>query len=223
MQMTTTRSGSLLNLISGLREESKTFLRQEVQLAKTELAEKASAMGRNAVFVAAGGAVAYCAAILLFVALSFLLVFAFEKMGLSHEIALFSGPLVLAVLLGLAGFIVIRNGLSGISETKLAPEKAIETFTHEPVQTKAEKKKEEDKPKPDSTAIKSKAEKTRDHLESTMTEIKHRVSPAHIRDTIVLKVKGNPVAAASIAVGSIGGLWALRRHKKARRLACKAC
>jgi hypothetical protein len=223
MQMTTTRSGSLFNLISGLREESKIFLRQEVQLAKTELAEKASAMGRNAVFVAAGGAVAYCAAILLFVGLSFLLVFAFEKMGLSHEIALFSGPLALAVVLGLAGFIVIRKGLSGISETKLAPEKAIETLTHEPVQATAEKKKEEDKPKPDSMAIQTKAEKTRDHLESTMTEIKHRVSPSHIRDTVVLKGKANPIAAASIAVGSIGGLWALHRHKKARHLACRVC
>ena len=86
------RSGSLLGLMAGLREDTKNFIRQELQLAKTELTEKFSAMGKNTIFIAAGGVIALIAATLLFVGLSFVLVFAFEKVGLSHDIALFTGP-----------------------------------------------------------------------------------------------------------------------------------
>lgn len=224
---TMTRSGSLLNLISGLREESKTFLREEVQLARTELAEKVGSLGRNAGFVAAGGAVAYAAAILLFVGLSFLVVFAFQKMGLSHEISLFSGPLAMGLVLGLIGFIVIHKGLGGFSKTKLAPEKTIETLTGESPEIAKEKdlhqkRESEEKPKPDSRAIQLKAEKTRAHLEQTMNEIKFRVSPSHLRDTVVLKVKQNPIPTAAITFASCGVVWFMLRHRKSARLACKA-
>ncbi|MDB6037861.1 MAG: hypothetical protein JWM99_1702, partial [Verrucomicrobiales bacterium] len=142
-------------------------------------------------------------------------------------ISLFSGPLALGLVLGLVGFIVIRKGISGISETKLAPEKALETLTGEPVGVNTgknpEKKKQSETPKPDSDAIQTKAEKTRDHLESTMKEIKFRLSPSHIRDTVVLKVKQNPLPTAALTVGSLAGIWFMRRHRKAARLAGRAC
>src|SRR6478609_3950880 len=50
---------SLLGLIGGLREDVRNLFHEEVQLAKTELSEKASHFGRNAVYLAIGEAVGY--------------------------------------------------------------------------------------------------------------------------------------------------------------------
>ena len=43
---------SILSLISNLREDLRNLVRQEVQLAKTELGEKARLLGRNGALLA---------------------------------------------------------------------------------------------------------------------------------------------------------------------------
>ena len=50
---------SLGELFSELAQETSTLVRQEVQLAKTEMGQKASRVGKDVGFLAAGGAVAY--------------------------------------------------------------------------------------------------------------------------------------------------------------------
>jgi hypothetical protein len=49
------QSESLIGLISGLREDVRHLFHQEVQLAKTEMAEKAKYLGRNGLYLALGG------------------------------------------------------------------------------------------------------------------------------------------------------------------------
>ena len=50
---------SLGELFSELAQETTTLVRHEVNLAKTEMSEKASRAGKHVGFLAAGGAVAY--------------------------------------------------------------------------------------------------------------------------------------------------------------------
>jgi hypothetical protein len=50
---------SLGELFAELASETSTLVRQEFQLAKTELSQKAAHAGRNAGLIGAGGAVAY--------------------------------------------------------------------------------------------------------------------------------------------------------------------
>src|SRR5687767_11341854 len=59
------RDRSIADLLKELRDESSNLLRQEVALAKTEMAEKAADYGKNAASIATGGAVAYAGALLL--------------------------------------------------------------------------------------------------------------------------------------------------------------
>src|SRR2546423_13671930 len=83
MMTATCRSNSVFGLAKEFTEEAKLFVKQEVQLAKTELAEKAGQMGKNAVSVAIGGFIAYAGVIVLLFGLGLFLGLAFQAMGLS--------------------------------------------------------------------------------------------------------------------------------------------
>ena len=50
---------SLGELFSELAQDTSTLVRKEVQLAKTEMSQKASRVGKDVGFLAVGGAVAY--------------------------------------------------------------------------------------------------------------------------------------------------------------------
>ena len=77
----TTTEHSLANLIRELRDETMTLMRQEIALAKAELAEKASRMGKKAIFVGVGGALAGAALIFLLLAFRELLFLGLVKAG----------------------------------------------------------------------------------------------------------------------------------------------
>lgn len=123
------RDGStLFGLITGLREDVRNLFQEEVQLAKTEMAEKASYFGRNAVYLGIGGVIAYLALIFLLLALSFLAAFGFEALGLTTGIALFLGFIATALICGIVGGILVMKALKAFKTQSLVPEKTIETL-----------------------------------------------------------------------------------------------
>src|SRR5437667_11744019 len=74
---------SIFGLIGDLKDETKTFIKEEVQLAKAEISENISHMGRNAVGLAIGGFVA-CAGLIVFLAGPRLVIwFGLEEVGLA--------------------------------------------------------------------------------------------------------------------------------------------
>jgi len=74
------RNGSsLLGLVKELKDGVKIFIREEIQLAKTEMAEKISCFGGNSAAVGIGGFVAYAGLIILLAGLGAVLAFAFER------------------------------------------------------------------------------------------------------------------------------------------------
>jgi len=112
---------SLGELLSDLSQDLTELVRQEAQLARTELHEKLSRITVDLASLAAGGVVAalgglaFTAAIILFLV---------HPVGLSPWLA----ALVVAVVLGLAGFLMLRRGIIDLKRTDPAPRRTLETI-----------------------------------------------------------------------------------------------
>jgi uncharacterized membrane protein YqjE len=110
---------SLGELISELAGETSTLVRQEVALAKTELARKAGQVGRNVAYLAVGGAVAY-AALLAFMAAAI--------MALSNVMPWWAAALVIGVLMAVVAGIILFAGYYGLKETDPVPRQTVESL-----------------------------------------------------------------------------------------------
>jgi hypothetical protein len=111
---------SLGELFAELTRETSTLVRQEVNLAKTEMTQKASAVGKDVGFLAAGGAVLYAGVLALLAAI----ILALTALGLPAWLA---ALLVGVVVVGIGAFLVQR-GLTALRRTNLAPQQTIETL-----------------------------------------------------------------------------------------------
>ena len=110
---------SLGELFSELAQDTSTLVRKEVQLAKTEMSQKASRVGKDLGFLAAGAALAY-AGLLAIIAGAIVLVGQVIPMWLS---AFLVGLVVAAV-----GYFLVRRGLEALKREDLAPRQTIETL-----------------------------------------------------------------------------------------------
>lgn len=110
---------SLGELFSDLSQKTSLLIRQEVQLAKTELSQKAAQAGRGGAMLGVGGVVAN-AALLTFVATIVLLLVQF---GLDAWAA--AG--LTAVILAAVGFVLVRSGLQQLRQP-LAPVETVDSI-----------------------------------------------------------------------------------------------
>ena len=110
---------SLGELFSELAQETSTLVRQEVALAKTEMGEKASRVGKDVGFLAAGGAVAY-AGLLAILAAVIVVLDTFLPLWLA---ALLVGLVVVGV-----GYFLVKKGLDALKSEDVAPRQTIETL-----------------------------------------------------------------------------------------------
>lgn len=99
---------SLGELFSDLSQKTSLLIRQEVQLARTELSQKAAQAGRGGAMLGAGGIVAN-AALLTFVATVVLLL---VQLGLDAWAA--AG--LTAVVLAAVGYVLVRSGLQKLKQ-----------------------------------------------------------------------------------------------------------
>jgi hypothetical protein len=111
---------SLGQMFAELSRETRTLIQQEIELAKTELAEKASVMTKGVAFVVAGGLLAY-GGLLAIIASVVLVLMAF---GLPPWAAALVGGIVVAG----AGYLLIRSGLAAFRPQALAPRQTIDTL-----------------------------------------------------------------------------------------------
>jgi len=115
-----TTERSLPDLLSDLTTQMTTLVRQEVELARTEMTGKVSRAGRGAAMVGAGGAVAYAGFLVLAAAVVALLV----EMGLDLWIA----ALIVGIVLAAVGGLLAYQGQNTIKRTSLAPERTVQTL-----------------------------------------------------------------------------------------------
>jgi uncharacterized membrane protein YqjE len=110
---------SVGELFNELASETGTLVRQEVQLATTELSQKAAYAGRRLVRVVAGGSLALVALMTLTAAIVLLL---------GHAIPLWVSALIVAVVMGVAGYALARAGLQAMNRADLTPHETISSL-----------------------------------------------------------------------------------------------
>ncbi len=111
---------SLGELFSELAQETSTLVRQEVQLAKTEVTQKASRAGRHVGILAAGGAVAY-AGLLAILAGVIALLNAVMPLWVA-------AALLVGVVVAVVGYVLVRRALEALKREDYAPRETIETL-----------------------------------------------------------------------------------------------
>jgi hypothetical protein len=123
---------TLGEMFAELSRETRTLVQQELQLAKTELTEKASKMGRGAGLIVGGGLIAYGGLLAIIAAMALI------------TIALGVPPWAAAVVGGgLAagiGYLLIRSGLAALKPQALTPRKTIDTLKEDAQWLKAQVK-----------------------------------------------------------------------------------
>jgi len=111
---------SLGELFAALLKDTSTLVRQEISLAKAELGEKVSTIGRNVGLLAAGGAVAYAGLLALLAAVICLLAHA----GMSW----WAASLLVGVVVTAVGGLLVSKGLNALKHEDLAPRQTLETL-----------------------------------------------------------------------------------------------
>ena len=110
---------SLGELFSELAQETSTLVRQEVQLAKTEMGQKASRLGKDVGFLAVGGAVAYAGLLAIIAGVIGLL---------GQVIPMWLSALLVGLVVAGVGYFLLRRGLEALKREDLAPRQTIETL-----------------------------------------------------------------------------------------------
>lgn len=118
---------SIGQLLKELTHETSTLLKQEVDLAKTEMSEKASRVGTNLGEVTVGGAVALLGAIALVLAVIYGLG-AILNNFLSPETASWLAPLIVGGILAAVGYSMIKKALDTLKRESLTPQKTTQSL-----------------------------------------------------------------------------------------------
>jgi hypothetical protein len=114
-----TQDRPLGELLSDLAQDARSIVSLELALARSEMAEKVSSMGKSAGFVAAGGLVAFAG----FLAIIAALIIAFGNL-----IPLWLSALLIGVVVAVVGYALAQKGLSDIKNQSLAPKRAIQSL-----------------------------------------------------------------------------------------------
>jgi threonine/homoserine/homoserine lactone efflux protein len=104
---------SLGQLFSELMNETRTLVRQEIALAKTEVKENAAFAGKNAGIAAAGGAI---------VLVGLLPVIAGIVISLGHKIGYATSAFLVGALVLAAGAVLLMKGIKALKARSLAPQ-----------------------------------------------------------------------------------------------------
>ena len=118
---------SLADLIKQVRDETITLFRQEVSLAKAEVSEKLSRVGRNAAFLIAGGALAYAGLLFLLLAAAAGIYVLLTFAGL-YAVGLWLAPLIVGVLVIAIGGMLVQKGISALSRESAVPERTAQSI-----------------------------------------------------------------------------------------------
>jgi xanthine/uracil permease len=127
MQAVREEQRSIGQLLKELRDETTTLLRQEVDLAKTEMAEKASRVGKNLGSLTVGGGVAFLGALALLAAVIYGLTSLLNQF-MSVGVAIWLAPLIVGVVLAAIGYSLIKKALATLRQESLTPTRTTQTL-----------------------------------------------------------------------------------------------
>ncbi len=211
-----TPPSSLLTLFRAMAGDVRTLLRQELRLVRTEITEKLARMGKNAALLVAGGALAYAAFIILFLAMGWLLAWAYRFAGLSSLFAVFLGMLTIGLFLSLAGGLLALKGLLELRSASLKPERTLDSLQELAGRTPAGVAAAEPRQARSSEEIRERVKQTESRMSNTLEELGRRMNPERLNLLIKNKISNEPYKAGAIAMlsGLIGGLLLRRRFAR---------
>jgi hypothetical protein len=111
---------SIGDLLAELSRETSQLVKQEVELATTEMTARARKAGSHVGVAAAGGALAH-AGLLVFLAA---LVLGLSELGVTPWLS----ALIISLLTIGVGYLLVNNGLAGLRTTSVAPTRAMESL-----------------------------------------------------------------------------------------------
>ena len=112
---------SIGELFGQLTQDMTLLVRQEVQLARTEMTEKISKVTTNLVSVGAGGFVAYLGGLALMAAL----ILAIRDLA---NISLAWSALIVGGILAIVGYVMLQRGMKELKGAELAPRRTVENI-----------------------------------------------------------------------------------------------
>ena len=107
------------DLFGDLATEMSNLVRQEVALAKVEVAQKAKYVGKNVGYLVVGGAVAYVAVLAIVAGIIMLLAKVLPHWG---------AALLVGVVIGVIGWLLIGKAMMALQNADLTPRETVETL-----------------------------------------------------------------------------------------------
>jgi hypothetical protein len=111
---------SLGELFGDLARDMGTLVSQEVALARTEMTEKASRVGKDIAFLAVGGLIVYAGLLAIIAAVIVLL----AQNGVSWWLS----ALLVGVVVAVIGYVIVQKGITALKREDLAPRQTIESL-----------------------------------------------------------------------------------------------
>ncbi|MHB1293695.1 MAG: phage holin family protein [Anaerolineae bacterium] len=110
---------SLGELFRDLLDDTRLLVRQEIELARTEMSQKLSQYAKDIAYIGIAGAVAY---------VGFMAIVAAAIIGLGAVIPMWLSALAVGVVLALVGYLFARRGMNGMKSRRLVPEQTVESL-----------------------------------------------------------------------------------------------
>lgn len=112
---------SIGELFGELTREITQLVKQEMNLAKTEMSHKFSSVGKNVGFLAAGGMIAYAG----FLALLAALILILGQVGLP----MWASALLVGLLVTAIGGFLVKKGIDAFKQEDLVPHETLESLS----------------------------------------------------------------------------------------------
>jgi hypothetical protein len=220
MESSTLGSNSILGLFKQLDRESKLFVREEIQLAKTELSEKLSSKAKSGTRIAIGGFVAYAGLIVFLIGLGWIIGFALTKAGLEPLLAQFIGLAFIGLVIAGSGAFLLMKALKAMSAESVVPQRTVHTLQElrgkQPeLLTKSDI--EALKPKVSSEELEKRVEHTEERMTETFEELQRRVKPSYISAQVKGRLSEKPYRNGLVAIllGVASGFLVRARLRRA--------
>jgi predicted PurR-regulated permease PerM len=118
----------MADLLKELRDETTRLFRQEIELAKTEMSEKASRVGRNSAYLAVGGAIAYLGLAFILLGVMYLIGWGLAAAGLIPIIATWLAALIVGIVAGIVGYAMVQKGIQTLKRESVLPEQTVHSM-----------------------------------------------------------------------------------------------
>lgn len=110
---------SIGDVVSDLFRDGSDLIREEIELAKTEMRENVSRIARDGIGIAVGGALAFVGLLALVAA---------AILGLAEVLPAWAAALIVGGVLALIGLVLVMANVRALREAGLAPKKTMETL-----------------------------------------------------------------------------------------------